>query len=63
LLANWDKKGQDDQQFLKAYEWDGQELTHKFTVDFNKEKLGRSHIMRFGAYRLYGQVPPSAVSN
>jgi len=63
LLANWDKKGQDDQQFLKAYEWDGHELTHKFTVDFYKEKLGRSHIMRFGAYSLYGKVPPSAVSN
>ena len=64
LLANWDKKKQDDQQFLKAYDWDGQKLTHKFTVDFYKEKLGRSHIMRFGAYSLYDQeIQTSAVSN
>ena len=26
LLANWDKKGEDDDQFLKGYEWDGKEL-------------------------------------
>lgn len=63
LLANWDKKGEDDQQFLKAYEWDGKELIHKFTVDFYKEKLGRSHIMRFGAYALYGRPSPSMASS
>lgn len=63
LLANWDKKGENDQQFLKAYEWDGKELTHKFTVDFYKEKLGRSHIMRFGAYALYGRPSPSMTSS
>ncbi len=57
VLSNWDKKGEEDEQFLKAYEWDGKELTHKFTVDFYKEQLGRSHIMRFGAYSLYGLVP------
>jgi selenium-binding protein 1 len=62
LLANWDKKGKDDEQFLKAYEWDGKELTHKFTVDFYKEKLGRSHIMRFGAYSLYDMPAPETVS-
>lgn len=62
LLANWDKKGKDDEQFLKAYDWDGKELTHKFTVDFYKEKLGRSHIMRFGAYSLYDMPASSTVS-
>ena len=53
LLSNWDKKAEKDEQFLKAYDWNGKELVQKFTVDFYKEKLGRSHIMHFGAYALY----------
>jgi methanethiol oxidase len=53
LLANWDKKGNDNEQFLKSYQWDGKKLTQKFSVDFIKEKLGRAHQMRFGAYSLY----------
>ena len=48
LLANWDGTGGDDAQFLKAYTWNGKELTPTFEVDFRKEKLGRPHIMRFG---------------
>ena len=55
LLANWDKKGEDDQQFFKAYTWDGKELTKQFEIDFYKEKLGRAHQMRFGAYALYAK--------
>jgi selenium-binding protein 1 len=62
LLANWDKKETDDEQFLKAYNWDGTQLTHEFTVDFYKEKLGRSHIMRFGANALYGKGSGGAAS-
>lgn len=61
LLANWDKKGDDDEQFFKAYVWDGNELAHKFTIDFYAEKLGRAHQMRFGAYSLYGAVHPDMV--
>ena len=57
LLANWDKKGPDNEQFFKAYEWDGKELNAKFTIDFTAEKLGRPHQMRFGAYALYAQGP------
>ncbi|HEY2389485.1 MAG TPA: selenium-binding protein SBP56-related protein [Candidatus Binatia bacterium] len=53
LLANWDKKGKDDEQFLKAYGWDGKRLTPLFSVDFLKEKLGRPHIMHFGQTRFY----------
>ena len=49
LLANWDKKETNDEQFLKGYDWDGQELTHRFSLDFAKENLGRAHIMRFGS--------------
>jgi len=53
LLANWDKKGDDTEQFLKAYDWDGQALSQRFSVDFNAEKLGRPHLMRFGSASLY----------
>lgn len=49
LLANWDKKGAQNDQFLKAYDWDGKELVHKFTVDFHALKLGRAHHMKFSA--------------
>ena len=57
LLANWDKKGEDNEQFFKAYDWDGTQLVEKFSIDFNKEKLGRAHQMRFGAYALYSKKP------
>ena len=53
LLANWDKTGDDNEQFLKAFTWDGQELHEEFTVDFRKQKLGRPHLMRFGSGQLY----------
>ncbi len=53
LLANWDKKGKDDEQFLKAYAWDGAKLTPTFAVDFRKEGLGRPHLMRFGQAQFY----------
>jgi selenium-binding protein 1 len=47
LLANWDKKGPEDEQFLKMYYWDGKELKLAFHIDFYKEKLGRAHHMKF----------------
>jgi selenium-binding protein 1 len=53
LLANWDKQGDDNEQFLKAYDWDGKQLTPTFAVDFKAQKLGRPHIMRFGSSSLY----------
>jgi methanethiol oxidase len=49
LLANWDKTGDDNEQFVRAFKWDGKELTPAFEVDFIKEKLGRAHHMKFGA--------------
>lgn len=55
LLANWDKKGADDVQYLKLYHWDGKDMELQFELDFYKEKLGRAHQMRFGAYSLYGK--------
>ncbi len=53
LLANWDKKAKDNEQFFKLYHWDGKQLTQQFAIDFIEEKLGRAHQMRFGAYSLY----------
>ena len=53
LLSKWDKKGADNEQFLKAYDWDGKKLTHRFTVDFTKEQLGRPHLMSFGQEQFY----------
>ena len=49
LLSQWDKTGADNQQFLKAYHWDGHALTPAFEIDFTKEKLGRPHHMKFTA--------------
>jgi selenium-binding protein 1 len=59
LLANWDKKGKDNEQFIKAYDWNGKELKEQFAIDFTKEKLGRPHQMVFGAYSLYNDKKPS----
>jgi methanethiol oxidase len=53
LLANWDKTGADNEQFLKAYTWDGKELSPRFEIDFTAEKLGRPHMMAFGSATLY----------
>jgi selenium-binding protein 1 len=53
LLANWDKQGEDNEQFLRAYEWNGRELKPAFAVDFAKQKLGRPHAMNFGSSKLY----------
>jgi selenium-binding protein 1 len=53
LLSKWDKKGADNEQFIKCFGWDGNELKERFAIDFTREKLGRPHEMKFGAYALY----------
>ena len=61
LLSNWDKGGADDEQFVKAYAWDGKTLSPLFAVDFKAEKLGRPHIMRFGQDGFWaGAAEPTA---
>jgi selenium-binding protein 1 len=60
LLGNWDKKGKDDEQFLKIYDWDGKELKEKVHIDFYKEKLGRAHHMKFQARDLTTLKPLEA---
>ncbi len=60
LLANWDKKGEDNDQYLRAYTFDGKKtLTPTFSIDFTAQKLGRPHQMRFGSRALYGLRPRS----
>src|SRR5262245_26778753 len=55
LLANWDKGGADNEQFLRGYSWNGKELKQVFEVDFTGEKLGRAHHMKLGSKALrYG---------
>lgn len=49
LLSKWDKQGEDDEQVLRAWNWDGKALTPRFEVDFRAEKLGRPHHMKFTA--------------
>ena len=52
LLARWDKLGDDNEQFLRAYSWDGKELKPKFDLDFTALKLGRPHHMLFGSTKI-----------
>jgi selenium-binding protein 1 len=52
LLARWDKLGDDNEQFLRAYSWDGMELIPAFELDFTALKLGRPHQMLFGSTRI-----------
>jgi methanethiol oxidase len=52
LLAHWDKQGGDNEQFLRAYAWDGKELKPRFDLDFTALKLGRPHHMLFGSTKL-----------
>jgi selenium-binding protein 1 len=54
LLANWDGTGHPDDQFLKAFTWDGAKLTSTFAIDFTAEKLGRPHHMHFGQLGFWG---------
>lgn len=62
LLGNWDKKGDQLDQYFAAYDWNGKELVEKFRIDFWKKKLGRPHQMRFGAYSLYAKTRPEQQS-
>jgi selenium-binding protein 1 len=56
LLSKWDKKGSENEQFIKGYKWDGKELKEQFAIDFIDAKLGRPHEMKFSAVTLYGKL-------
>jgi selenium-binding protein 1 len=63
LLANWDKKGADNEQFLRGYTWNGKELTPRFDLDFTALKLGRPHHMLFGAKNMGSGPRLTALNN
>lgn len=52
LLARWDKEGTDNDQFVRAYAWNGAELIKRFDLDFTALKLGRPHHMLFGSSKV-----------
>jgi methanethiol oxidase len=52
LLARWDKLGEENEQFVRGYEWNGTELTPTFEMDFTALKLGRPHHMLFGSTKI-----------
>jgi selenium-binding protein 1 len=54
LLARWDKSGDDNEQFVRAFHWDGKQLKPAFELDFTALKLGRPHHMLFGSTRIGG---------
>jgi selenium-binding protein 1 len=60
LLANWDGTNHADEQFLKAYAWDGKELMEKFAIDFTAAKLGRPHHMHFGQLGFWAKAGEGA---
>ena len=60
LLANWDKGGADNEQFLRGFAWNGKELKQVFEVDFTAEKLGRAHHMKLGSKALRSAYPVPA---
>ena len=51
-VGSGDKKGADNEQFLRAFAWDGKELKPTFDLDFTALKLGRAHHMLFGSTKL-----------
>jgi selenium-binding protein 1 len=53
LLSQWDKTGEENEQFVRAFAWDGAKLTPRFEIDFVAEQLGRPHIMNFGSVAFY----------
>ncbi|MBL9200472.1 MAG: selenium-binding protein [Opitutaceae bacterium] len=52
LLARWDKGGADNEQFVRAYGWDGRALAPTFELDFTALQLGRPHHMLFGSTKV-----------
>ncbi len=49
MLGNWDKQGDDNEQVMRLFDWDGKELKQKLEVDFKALGLGRAHHMKFSA--------------
>jgi selenium-binding protein 1 len=52
LLARWDKTGDDNEQFVRAFHWNKREMKPAFDLDFTALKLGRPHHMLFGSTQI-----------
>src|SRR5438067_3239986 len=52
LLERWDKTGENNEQFLRGYTWDGKKLEPRFDLNFTALKLGRPHHMLFGSTKI-----------
>jgi selenium-binding protein 1 len=63
LLSKWDKTGKDNEQFLRAYTWDGKDLRPTFELDFTELKLGRPHHMLFGSTSMGAPKPSVTVAS
>jgi methanethiol oxidase len=55
LLGNWDKKGDQNDQYFSKYHWDArtQELTKAWQIDFHEENLGRAHLITLNSASLF----------
>jgi len=55
LLANWDKKGDKNEQYFAKYNWDDKalELTESWRIDFYEENMGRAHLITFNSASLF----------
>jgi selenium-binding protein 1 len=62
LLSKWDKQGKDNEQFVRAFGWDGHELKPTFELDFTALKLGRPHHMLFGSSAMGARKPDTSVA-
>ena len=56
------KKGDDNEQFLRAYTWDGRSLTPTFELDFSALGLGRPHHMLFGSTKIGKKAPTGSLT-
>ena len=53
FLPNWDGRGESEEQFLRAFSFDGKELELRFEVDFAARSLGNPHELYFGSLVFY----------
>ena len=48
--------GDANEQFVRAYQWNGRELKPAFGLDFTGLKLGRPHHMLFGSTKIGNSI-------
>lgn len=53
FLPNWDGRGESEEQYLRAFAFDDEELEPRFEVDFAERGLGNPHGLYFGSVSFY----------